>query len=277
MQPDNYIFKKLVDWSLLTAGFTIPISLHPLFQAQETLRLGQGEKRSIRVMLDGIAFSVTLQNIDFDRERYPTHQALLQIRYSHNSPFALQLQRVFFASYEDIQNKRNNSRKRMQARSDVPEYLCIYSTQIAGTLLAECISASEWREEHAALQGTEELEWENIQNLHQDPFADIIQREGTTKLRKLDRSIAFELKQLYQYRCQICGELIGEQYGSNLIHAHHIVPFTQSLNNNPENILIVCPNHHGIIHDVNPLYLREKRAFSYPNGFVEPLAINLHL
>lgn len=172
---------------------------------------------------------------------------------------------------------RNNSRKRMQARSDVPEYLCIYSTQIAGTLLAECISASEWREEHAALQGTEELEWENIQNLHQDPFADIIQREGTTKLRKLDRSIAFALKHLYQYRCQICGELIGEQYGSNLIHAHHIVPFTQSLNNNPENILIVCPNHHGIIHDVNPLYLREKRAFSYPNGFVEPLAINLHL
>ena len=78
--------------------------------------------------------------------------------------------------------------------------------------------------------------------------------------------------------CQvICGQYIGEPYGSHLIHAHHIHYFVHSLNNNANNIMIVCPNHHAIIHDLNPTFDFAQKQFHYPNGYVEGLAINLHL
>jgi predicted HNH restriction endonuclease len=69
----------------------------------------------------------------------------------------------------------------------------------------------------------------------------------------------------------------GHKYGSNLIHAHHIEPFSQSLNNNASNIMILCPNHHGIIHDQNPQFDRKRKVFQYPNGYAEGLKVNLHL
>lgn len=47
---------------------------------------------------------------------------------------------------------------------------------------------------------------------------------------KLNKQMLADLKIYYKYRCQICGEYIEERYGSNLIHAHHIDYFTQSLN-----------------------------------------------
>ena len=86
-----------------------------------------------------------------------------------------------------------------------------------------------------------------------------------------------QLKQLYGYRCQICGAFIGEKYGSSLIHAHHIEYFTKSMNNDASNVLIVCPNHHGIIHDRNPVFDFQKKIYRYPNGYQEGLKLNLHI
>lgn len=97
------------------------------------------------------------------------------------------------------------------------------------------------------------------------------------KIRVYNSDIIYQLKSLYSYRCQICGCVIGDRYGSHLIHAHHIDYFSKSLNNNASNILIVCPNHHGIIHDTDPVFNRNNLTYNYPNGFVEKLKINLHL
>ena len=97
------------------------------------------------------------------------------------------------------------------------------------------------------------------------------------KVRKMNRAIGDGLKQLYGYRCQICGAFIGEKYGSSLIHAHHIEYFTKSMNNDARNVLIVCPNHHGIIHDRNPVFDFQKKIYRYPNGYQEGLKLNLHI
>ncbi len=97
------------------------------------------------------------------------------------------------------------------------------------------------------------------------------------KVRKMNRAIGDGLKQLYGYRCQICGAFIGEKYGSSLIHAHHIEYFTKSMNNDASNVLIVCPNHHGIIHDRNPVFDFQKKIYRYPNGYQEGLKLNLHI
>ena len=96
-------------------------------------------------------------------------------------------------------------------------------------------------------------------------------------VRKLNKKIGDTLKKHYGYRCQICGRVVGEQYGSRLVEAHHIDYFVKSLNNDISNILIVCPNHHGIIHDKNPVFDRKSCTYTYPNGFTEGLILNDHL
>ena len=35
--------------------------------------------------------------------------------------------------------------------------------------------------------------------------------------------------------------------------------FTRSMNNNADNIMVVCPNHHGIIHDRDPIFDKETK------------------
>lgn len=85
------------------------------------------------------------------------------------------------------------------------------------------------------------------------------------------------MKLLYNYRCQICRKNIGEEYESQIVEAHHIDYFVHSLNNDSDNQLIVCPNHHSIIHDVNPVFDRKRLIYLFPNGVQEGLVLNQHL
>jgi predicted restriction endonuclease len=95
----------------------------------------------------------------------------------------------------------------------------------------------------------------------QDPGAKILENEHIVKIRKLNKKIADNLKLLYKYRCQICGRLIGEEYGSHIVESHHIDYFVSSLNNDASNQLVVCPNHHGIIHDTDPIFDRKRLLY----------------
>lgn len=62
-----------------------------------------------------------------------------------------------------------------------------------------------------------------------------------------------------------------------IVEAHHIVFFVSSLNNDASNIIVLCPNHHRIIHKASPIFEREKYSFVYPNGIEEKLILNNHL
>ena len=110
-----------------------------------------------------------------------------------------------------------------------------------------------------------------------DENASIFASERIVKIRKLNKKIGDNLKLLYDYRCQICGQQIGEEYGSHIVEAHHIEYFVQSLNNDSQNQLIVCPNHHSIIHDANPVFDRKRLLYLYSNGIQEGLLLNQHL
>ena len=96
-----------------------------------------------------------------------------------------------------------------------------------------------------------------------DENAAIQEMERVVRIRKLNRKIGDNLKQLYDCRCQICGRRMGEDYGSDVCEAHHIDYFVNSLNNDAGNQLIVCPNHHSIIHDVNPVFDRKTLTYTY--------------
>lgn len=63
----------------------------------------------------------------------------------------------------------------------------------------------------------------------------------------------------------------------NAFEAHHIVPFTQSLNNDTSNIIIVSPDYHRIIHKAKPEWDCKKLSFKFPNGLQERVKVNKHL
>lgn len=111
----------------------------------------------------------------------------------------------------------------------------------------------------------------------EDKNANILEDEKIVKIRKLKRKIGDNLKLLYAYRCQICGQYVGAEYDAKVVEAHHIDYFVKSLNNDSNNQLVVCPNHHSIIHEVNPVFHRKSLIYLYPNGVQEGLMLNQHL
>ena len=272
------IFYKSIDQSVLNAGFTIPVIHQEQMYLQMGLHLSRGEKRKIRVIIGASEYDALMTNIQFDESKYPNHKDLLQIRYGKNSPLSQALKTIFSYTGNMIADaiKINGNGRLVGLSEDKKEFLAVYTTNTPGTLLFECIPNVELTEEGLEIASLGELRAEGILD-GTDDSAEIILKTKVCKIRRLTRTISNDLKEAYGYRCQICGEYIGKPYGSRLIHAHHIDYFTRSLNNNASNIMIVCPNHHGIIHDQNPVFDFKEKVFRYPNGYVEGLKLNYHL
>lgn len=101
-------------------------------------------------------------------------------------------------------------------------------------------------------------------------------KEGFKKVRSLSRTTIDTIKDLYDHCCQICEESHTE-YGASLVQAHHITPFSESFDNSPENIMILCPTHHEAYHKGQAVFDRENETIIYANGKREVLSLNEHL
>lgn len=270
---DFYIMQKKVDKSVLCQGMTIPQIFHEVFFKKIGFKLEHGESAKVKVSLNGTIYVVKVSNLGFDRQKYNTHQDILQLRYDSNHELIEVLRSIFDNTWASLIKHKdaNCSFRGFHPQQGQEEYLAIYA--VNGAMLFECIPSEEYNNGIHEIKSMEEVAFET----QRDDSAYVETRIGVKKIRHLSRAIDNSLKELYGYRCQICGEFVGERYGSKIIHAHHIDYFTSSFNNNPDNILIVCPNHHGIIHDCNPVFNREKRTYFYPNGFAEGLVLNRHI
>jgi len=276
---EQYLYKKVIDWSVLNYGINIPVSLQLLFYNSVNYRMRKGEKRKITIIVDGINYDANLTNIHFDEKKYPTHKELLQIRYNPNSPLAKKMREVFLGSYNWLSSeriKRGNIRKQLNVPEDMAEYVAIYSTPSNDIFMFDCITYNEIFEAKQIVSKYDEMELEAILNMKDNSSA-FIEKDKTVKIRKLDNEIGNCLKRMYEYRCQVCSEFIGNKYSATVIHSHHIEPFSLTLNNDPDNIMIICPNHHGIVHAAKPIFNRQSKRFEYQNGYIEKLMINLHL
>lgn len=273
---DTLLLQKEVDKSVLYQGLTIPVAFHRLFYDRIGFTLKHGERKSIKIMIDGEVYPAELINQPFNQDKFSNHVDVLQIRYGENSPIAQKMREKFLGTFTAVQEFRSNpenKRKSVKLADDEKEYVVLYATPEKGTILADCINKKEFVEETKALSMLNEVDYE----LAIDQNATILIETGVKKVRRLSKAIGNSLKIIYGFRCQICGQFIGQQYGSELIHAHHIDYFTKSLNNDADNIMIVCPNHHGIIHDRNPQFDKKKKTYTYPNGYCEGLKLNYHL
>lgn len=281
MTPENYVYKKEVDWSLFQYGLAIPLEYQVVFNQITSRFIQRGESKPIKLYLNGKSFSAKLNN-NHIASKYGNRTDIVQIRYSANSEIAEELRGVFRRSYSYIKGVKQlqepGSKKRIVLPEEYKEYLAIYTTEDDDAYILEPIISEEVQVLRETISGKEELLVEAEMNFeHHDAGAGIQINQRLVRIRKLNRLIGENLKLLYGYRCQLCGKLIGEEFGSHIAEAHHIDYFVNSLNNDASNQMIVCPNHHSIIHDANPVYDRKRRMYVYANGVEQRLVLNKHL
>lgn len=87
------------------------------------------------------------------------------------------------------------------------------------------------------------------------------------KVRKYNKKIIVDMKKKAEGKCQICG--CGCEHGVSIVEAHHIDLFSISQDNTPDNILIVCPNHHRLIHKTKAAIDIINHIIEYPDGTSE--------
>ena len=91
-----------------------------------------------------------------------------------------------------------------------------------------------------------------------------------------NQALADGLKAFYECRCQICGQDFEARYGKSYAETHHIQYLHAGGPDISTNIVVICPNHHRIIHATNAHFNRDSLAYEYPNGLHELLQRNEH-
>lgn len=280
MESENYVYKKEIDWSTLMEGFTLPLDNQVIFLRNMENFLQRGQSKIIHFFMNGKTYNVKIVNMNNSVEK--RKKDAYQIRYSRNGELSQALQQYFFKSMSYIKMIRESrdpkDRSYIKMPDGLKEYLAIYTTEYEDTFLLEPIAQDDFQVMKKAIQGMRERTVENeIEYEMEDKSSGIEKKLQIVKIRKLNRKIGENLKLLYGYRCQICGQVIGEKYGSHIAEAHHIDYFVNSLNNDANNQMIVCPNHHSVIHDANPVFDRRRMVYRFDNGVEERISLNKHL
>ena len=276
------VYKREINKSVLCNGFGIDRKYIEFFTSKIG-ELKRGEKKQIFIVFNGKTYPVAINNLNNPNDKRINDA--YQIRYSPKSEFVKDLQVIFSNTYQYIQKELEIFEKtggKQRFSTNIPdeykEYIAIYPTKETDTFLCESILAGELLELRDNVSNTSEQDFETELNsdLH-DKTASIEVKLSMQKIRKYNRSICNSLKKHYNYRCQICGKAVGEEYDTHIAEVHHIDYFVKSLNNDVDNLLVVCPNHHSIIHNRNPKFDRKKCIYIYPNGYKEGLILNNHL
>ena len=276
-----FIYQKTVDRSTLRQGFQIPVEYHALLAAMPGGMLSQGETRNIKVWIDNVEYDAQLKNQGFDRNKYGDRADVIQVRYGENSPISKKLRSEFRSTWEYVETSKalpeNINRKvTIKVPSDIQEYLVFNASAVSGIFIVDCLTREYQMSSKDALLKCEELDFETFEPI-EDKSAGILEVSRIQKIRQLDRMIGDSLKRLYGYCCQMTGERIGERYDAIVVEAHHIVTFTQSMNNDSSNLIIISPSYHRIIHAAKPEWNPINLSFKYPNGVVDRVVLNKHL
>jgi hypothetical protein len=92
-----------------------------------------------------------------------------------------------------------------------------------------------------------------------------------------NRQLVDELNHTYAGRCQLCAFDSPTLYSVDSAEAHHIVYRSRGGADVMENLVLVCPNHHTVIHATDATFDYGRLHFIFSNGRVEPLCLNRHL
>ena len=102
-------------------------------------------------------------------------------------------------------------------------------------------------------------------------------RTRDQRVRVYNTSIIKQLKRLYGGCCQLCGKNAFDEFNVDISEAHHIAHFSDSQNNDSSNIIILCPNHHRLVHKLNPKFDSERGCFVFSDNSELRIEIDFHL
>ena len=173
----------------------------------------------------------------------------------------------------DANNYKENSKKRLTGQVGYSYYNIYLAERIIKDELIELaksgIQENEFeklskiyfyisgREFDLKLIDPDEREQEELVNIYKDydlekikkDLSNLTENEDETtivshKIYKRDNKTIAQLKILRDFKCQICETKIIKKNGGFYIEAAHIKPKNQKGRETPDNILILCPNHH---------------------------------
>ena len=215
----NFVMQKNVDWSMLNDGFTIPIAAYSLFGAWDKSLLTHGQVKDIKILIGGEFYDAKLKNQNFNQANHAGHKDIIQIRYSRSSPIAIKLRAIFKKSFDYYVAKRllqGKSKRKTPLPDDFKEYIRLYLTTSPNVICLDCCSNDEYIHLANALSSIPEEIYEagdDDKFFAVDKSASIVEKKMLVKYRKIDRSIIRMLKEFYDYRDEISGEKIGNEYG----------------------------------------------------------------
>ena len=98
---------------------------------------------------------------------------------------------------------------------------------------------------------------------------------GTSYSR--NRAHVEQLHSLYGGRCQLCGFDPELLYEARACRGHHIVYLSRGGRDELTNMMLVCPNHHEVIHATSAVFDFKDLRYVFSSGRREPLVMNRHL
>lgn len=75
--------------------------------------------------------------------------------------------------------------------------------------------------------------------------------EVRNKRIKRYKKIVNRQKKMHGYKCQLCGYSFHMDNGNDYCEAHHIKMLSKDGSQGPENVIILCANHHRMFHYAN--------------------------
>lgn len=278
------LYVKETDHSLFEDGLAIPIAFQKLFFQINGERLARGESQKGAFLIEEREYEIHFRNSKSTKK-----SETIQIRYDGNGSLKDALKRIFHHSFNYIQENKID-RKPIKIPEDSKEYIQIFSTFRPYFYRIEVITVAEKEQYHKFVEVEQEKgsDLEKISNMSEEEFAEYMatfkndqasyeMRQGLKHYRKICGTLVRDLKKRYNNCCQICGYSFKDEYGVDYSEAHHIKPFAKYEDHRPENIIILCPNHHRIVHKAKPEFDQEKKQFVYQNGRVEELKLNEHI
>lgn len=186
--------------------------------------------------------------------------------------------------YDVITSSHRNGQKNRPPRPRIVQaktYLSGYSfDELSCIVESLIINASPVINVESNAEIVKDLTEEEIERIinAKDNSSRIEYRSSATKsVRIYDRSIISGLKALYKGQCQLCSCLPLSTFDCDISEAHHIEFFSETQNNDASNIIIVCPNHHRIIHKLNPVFNKEKLEYVFPDETILKIKLNYHI
>jgi len=102
-------------------------------------------------------------------------------------------------------------------------------------------------------------------------------RSALLRAFRRNRTLVEDLQRMYDGRCQLCGFDPRLLYGVRACNGHHVVYLSRGGPDDITNLMLLCPNHHEVIHATNAVFDFKDRHYVFPNNRREPLVLNTHI